>query len=155
MKKNNGFTLIELIAVLVIISIIALLAAPNIITLMQSTKEKSLISEVKEMLSTATYMHKTTKATTINMRNLTGTVPVTDPYGYTYVLDADDDGEFSYFTFIEPTDNPSADPSSMTQRKVKVFIKSCKTDDSGKKCHYVCKGENQTELEVTDNCSMS
>ena len=44
--KKNGFTLIELIAVLVIISIIALLAAPNIITLMQSTKEKSFISEI-------------------------------------------------------------------------------------------------------------
>ena len=151
--KKNGFTLIELIAVLVIISIIALLAAPNIITLMQSTKEKSFISEVNEMLSTATYMHKTTKATTINMRNLTGTIPVTDPYGYTYVLDADESGEFSYFTFIEP--DSSADPTAMTQRKVKVFIKSCKTDDSGRKCHYVCKGENQTKMEVTDNCSIS
>jgi prepilin-type N-terminal cleavage/methylation domain-containing protein len=152
--KKNGFTLVELIAVLVILSIIALLAAPNIITLMQNSKEKAWLSEVKEMVSTATYMYKTNKdVDTIYMKNLTGTIPVTDPYGYTYVIEnSASDNEFSYFKFKEPDES-----TSMGKREITVFIKSCKTDNSGKKCHYLCSndGANLKLTDIGDSCSIS
>ena len=101
--KKNGFTLVELIAVLVILSILAMMATPNIIHLMQNGKEKSFISDAEEMISTATYMYKIqnsrgfddeifqsvgTNSHQINMSKLTGTIPEKDPYGYKYIKEA-------------------------------------------------------------------
>lgn len=165
--KKNGFTLVELIAVLVILSLIALLAIPNIINLMDSSKSKSFVSEVQELVSTATYMYKSESVRSktfeganmdiIRMRNINGTIPLTDPYGYTYVLDGSTDpekkNEYSYFKFSDVAGNDST--GVLGKRKVVVFIKSC--SQKTKKCHYICSN-NGTSLkveDVSDNCSLS
>ncbi len=141
--KRNGFTLVELIAVLVILSIIGMLAAPNIINLMQTGKEGSFISDAEEMVSTATYMYKIQSARgfeesafeeisqyqhRIYMKDLTGTIPESDPYGYTY------DTSNSYISFEEPDDTETTET-----RTVKAYFKSCKKDESGSiiKCHCI------------------
>ena len=152
--KKNGFTLVELIAVLVILSIIAILAAPNIVSLMKSSKDKSFISEVEELVTTATYMYKSEamKAQnfvgdeetgyTIYMNKINGTIPTNDPYGYAYILDSvDNDG--SYIKFTEPGLN-----ETNGSRKVYVHIKSC---NANSKCHYVC-GYTYDKLKVEDTC---
>ena len=59
--NKKGFTLVELIAVVVIIGIISLLAAPNIVNLMDSSKKSEFVSDAKEFISRAKYMEKLEK----------------------------------------------------------------------------------------------
>lgn len=150
--KKNAFTLVELIAVLVILSIIALLATPNIINLMQSGKEKSLLTDVEEMVSNATYMYKNenvrgfsasifdydenSEMYTITIGNIRGTIPDNDPYGYTY------DKENSYIGFKESSDDSGI-------RKTIVFVKACNQEN---KCHCVKTedGNNLTPENITE-----
>ena len=61
MKNRKGFTLIELIAVVVIMAIIALLATPNIISLLEKGKKEQFVADAKEFVSKATYMYKSEK----------------------------------------------------------------------------------------------
>lgn len=150
--KRNGFTLVELIAVLVILSMLSLLAAPNIISLMQSSKSKSFVSEAEELVSTATYMYKTESNRSKNifvgndingykiyMKSLNGNVPTEDPYGYKYDL------ESSYIFFKEPAAN-----ETLGTRTVNVHLKSCKDN----KCHCIDTedGTNITTKDIKDNC---
>ncbi len=48
--KNKGFTLIEVIAVLLILSIIALITTPIIIGIIKDSKEKAFINDVSNMV---------------------------------------------------------------------------------------------------------
>lgn len=154
--KKNGFTLVELIAVLVILSIIGMLAAPNIINLMQTGKEGSFISDAEEMVSTATYMYKVQSTRgfeessfdeinqyqhRILMKDLTGTIPEADPYGYKY--DTDD----SYIDFVEPNESDTTD-----KRTISIHIKACNDDN---KCHYICSDDanNLSTNDIKDNCN--
>lgn len=61
MGNRKGFTLIELIAVVVIMAIIALLATPNIISLLEKGKKEEFVADAKEFVSKATYMYKREK----------------------------------------------------------------------------------------------
>ena len=154
--KENGFTLVELIAVLVILSILAMLAAPNVINLMQSGKEGSFISDAEEMVSTATYMYKTqntrgfegsvfiqsgTNQYKILMSNINGDIPETDPYGYKY------DKTNSYVSFQEPSDT-----ATMGTRTISAHFKSCQEDDNGNitsKCHCI-NAPDATDIKSAD-----
>ena len=144
--KKKGFTLVELIAVLVLISIIALMAIPNIIELLRKGKEKSYISDVEEMVSTAQYMYKSKNVRvanfedghTIKVIKLNGSHPDDDPYGYEYQKVE------SWISIEEPTGDE-------TKRKIQVFVKSCKNDNV---CHYICgDGENITSDSIKTNPS--
>ena len=53
MKNKKGFTLVELLAVIVIISILMLLAIPSVIRYVESSKEKTFIEDAKTIASTA------------------------------------------------------------------------------------------------------
>ena len=150
--KKNGFTLVELIAVLVILSIIALMATPNIIELMRSGKEKSFISEVEEMISTAKYMYKSESVRQANftvdgtgyrilMSNLNGTLPDTDPFGYTYEKNE------SYITITEPADSEASD--TMSKRSTKVHFKTCKDKSGETTCHCI-NSTDADNLKTTD-----
>lgn len=149
--KKNGFTLVELIAVIVIISIISMLAAPNIVDLMQRSKDGSFISEVDQLVSQARYMYKNNNtrpdpeedgSVKIYMSNLTGDVPTSDPYGYDY------DMTNSYVSFEE---NCPAD--SMCTLDTKVHIVSCKKDKvdaaGSNVCHCIYKTLNNYDKEIT------
>ncbi len=53
MKKNKGFTLVELLAVVAILSLLVIIALPNIIELFNEAKERSFITECKQIYTTA------------------------------------------------------------------------------------------------------
>ena len=155
--KKNGFTLVELIAVLVILSIIALMATPNIIKLMQEGKEKSFISDAEEMISTAKYMYKSESVRQENfvvdgsgykilMSNLNGTLPDSDPFGYEYQKNE------SYITIIEPTDVEASD--NVQSKQVQVYFKSCKLKDGVNACHCIVSdhADNLTPSNIKDVC---
>lgn len=57
--NKKGFTLIELIAVVVIMSIIAIIATPNIINMIDKGKKDQYITNAKEFISKATYIVQT------------------------------------------------------------------------------------------------
>ena len=65
MKKKNGFTLVELLAVVAIIAILILLAMPNIMKMFNQAKKKSFITEVQQIYKTAQqqYMKDSLSAT--------------------------------------------------------------------------------------------
>ncbi len=155
--KKSGFTLVELIAVLVILSIIALMATPNIIKLMQEGKEKSFISDVEEMVSTAKYMYKSETVRQesfvvddsgykILMSNLNGSLPDSDPFGYEYQKND------SYITIIEPEDVEAS--ANVQTRTVKVHFKSCKLKDGVNVCHCIDSqnADNLTPDNISDRC---
>jgi len=51
--KKNGFTLVELIAVLVILAIVIMIATPQVIRLIEENKEKTYVQQTKTMEKTA------------------------------------------------------------------------------------------------------
>ena len=55
MKNNKGFTLVELLATLVVLGIIMAIAVPNVISVVQKNRKKTLIEDAKKMLSMAQY----------------------------------------------------------------------------------------------------
>ena len=111
--NKKGFTLIELIAVVVIMAIIALIATPNIVNMMDRGKKEDYVADAKEIITKATYMYKKEKTSstkkflaskddegntiyTISLENIEGINDYTDPYGFTY------DKEKSTVKFEEP-----------------------------------------------------
>lgn len=154
--KEKGFTLVELIAVLVILSIITLLAIPNIVGLMDEGRKNSFVEEVQEMVSTATYMYKNEQTRdnsgkfssknntkyTIKIADLNGTIPDKDSFGYQYKPYE------SCISFVEPSDTES----TFEGRTVKVFVKSCR----GNSCHYICSdnGKNLKTTDIKESCNL-
>ena len=61
MKNNKGFTLVELIAVVVIMGIIAIIATPNIVRMVDSGKKDKFIADAKQMISKTKYQIKLDK----------------------------------------------------------------------------------------------
>ena len=53
--KRKGFTLVELLAVIVILSVIALIATPMILNIIEETKKRSLENSVKGLLEASNY----------------------------------------------------------------------------------------------------
>ena len=56
--SKNAFTLVELIAVIVIMSIIALIATPNIVKMSTNSKKQQYATDVKDFAINARYMYK-------------------------------------------------------------------------------------------------
>ena len=53
MKEENGFTLVELLAVIAILAILVIIALPNVMGMFNSAKKNSFITELKEIYKTA------------------------------------------------------------------------------------------------------
>ena len=60
MKKNKGFTLVELLAVIVILAIIMIIAIPSVLNTMQTAKKKSMVNFAEKVLNelSKTYVSK-------------------------------------------------------------------------------------------------
>lgn len=137
--NKKGFTLIELIAVVVIMSIIAIIATPNIINMIDKGKKDQYITNAKEFISKATYMYKqdkyrndTTYFTTndsgsqIKLGKIEGikSEDLTDPYGFKYDINN------SYIIFKEP----SSSSPGVQERKVIIHLES---NDDNSKCYVI------------------
>lgn len=136
MKDKKGFTLIELIAVVVILSILAIIATPNIVNMIDRGKKEQYVADAKDFIAKATYMYKQEKyqkkfnnngnGTTIKLGDIEGIndSDLTDPYGYTY------DKENSIIKFEEPS---SPGTEGVQERKVTITLQSHQKD----KCYMI------------------
>lgn len=59
--NNKGFTLVELIAVVVIMGIIAIIATPNIVRMVDNGKKDKFIADAKTLISKTKYQIKLEK----------------------------------------------------------------------------------------------
>ena len=138
MKDKKGFTLIELIAVVVILSILAIIATPNIVNMIDRGKKEQYVADAKDFIAKATYMYKQKDQeryqgkfdnnNTIKLGDIEGIndSDLTDPYGYQY------DKEKSTISFKEPS---STDTGVVQERKVTITLESHKDD----KCYIIDK----------------
>lgn len=157
--KKNGFTLVELLAVLVIVSIITLIATPNVINLMKQGREKKFVEEANSIVDNATYMYKNDRNRSnsnifecnedktnckITLNKLDKGIESNDPYGYEYKV-----GE-SFVVFQEYCNSTT----NVCQTTVSVSIKSCSEKDSTE-CHYICSenAKNLTTDNIKSNCT--
>lgn len=141
--NKKGFTLIELIAVVVIMAIIALIATPNIVNMMDRGKKEDYVADANEIITKATYMYKKEKTSStkkfltsnddegntlywIPLENIEGINDYTDPYGFTYSK------EKSTVTFVEPG---STSDGTLQERKVKIVLMSMSSD--GEDCYIL------------------
>ena len=129
--NKKGFTLIELIAVVVIMSIIAVIATPNVINMMETGNNKKYISDASNFISKAKYMYKQEKykknfdtttnpgKATIKLSEIVGITAddEKDPHGYQYDLN---NSTVTIYTQGEET---------LKERKAKITLISYKDED--------------------------
>lgn len=127
--NKKGFTLIELIAVVVIMSIIAVIATPNVINMMETGNNKKYISDASNFISKAKYMYKkeqyqdkfkkTPGEATIKLSEIVGITAddEKDPHGYPYDLN---NSTVTIYTHGEET---------LKERKAKITLISYKDED--------------------------
>ena len=76
LKNEKGLTLVELLAVIVILGIIAAIAVPAIGGVIQSSKEKATLSDAMNALEAANlYFVSNNSATEVNLTGDNGLVP--------------------------------------------------------------------------------
>ncbi len=88
--NKKGFTLVELLAVVVIIAILASLAVPNIISMTTRAKNEQFITDAKQIIAKAKYAYKNGKFESSNTISL-GDLEISlnkSPFGEDY-----DDGK--------------------------------------------------------------
>ena len=150
MKDKKGFTLIELIAVVVILSILAIIATPNIVNMIDRGKKEQYVADAKDFIAKATYMYKQEKYrndTTYFTTNSSGSKIILgkiesiksedliDPYGFKY------DTKNSYIKFKEP----SSSSTGVQERKVTITLQS----SQGNKC-YMIDNADKNKLSKSD-----
>lgn len=148
MKDKKGFTLIELIAVVVILSILAIIATPNIVNMIDRGKKEQYVADAKDFIAKATYMYKQEKYkekfsnSTIKLGDIEGIndSDLTDPYGYRY------DTKNSTIKFEEPSDSSDV----IKEREVTITLESYEKENKndGSSCYYI-SGENKKNLDKT------
>ena len=126
MKKNQGFTLIELMIVVAIIAIIAAIAIPNLMRSKVQSNESAAIGNLKAICGAQVTYHTANNTYAANFGELTsgtppfldGTWDATTKQGYTYTIALLDGGnDFSC----------NADPAVMDKTGTKGFF----VDSSG------------------------
>lgn len=55
MKNKKGFTLVELLAVIVILGVIMTIAIPNVVSTLEKNKKETFLEDAKKMISSAEY----------------------------------------------------------------------------------------------------
>lgn len=55
MKNKNGFTLVELLAVIVILGVIITIAIPNVVSTLEKNKKETFLEDAEKMISSAEY----------------------------------------------------------------------------------------------------
>ena len=126
MKKNYGFTLIELMIVVAIIAIIAAIAIPNLLRSRMQTNEASAISNLRAINGAETAFHSA------NSRYTNVWTDMTQPVSGPPFLDGDWTLVKSGYNFTLGGDNlnaytANADPSVMGTTGNRGFF----TDESG------------------------
>lgn len=72
MLKNKGFTLVELLATLVLIGLLAVVAAPNIVGVLESNRKSTYLEDAKKLVTLAEYRLKGNNDARVNINKFTG-----------------------------------------------------------------------------------
>lgn len=164
MNNKKGFTLVELLAVVIIMAIIALIATPNIISLLERSKRTDFIGDAKEFASKANYMFKrmeqkgygsdifaqssVTNGTEykILVKNIEGVSSLDDPYGGKY------DAGTSYVLFTPEkhtvTDHVTNTPAEVIKYAMYVYLKGC--NENNNKCYELGSGNTGGAVKVSE-----
>ena len=147
--NKKAFTLVELIAVVVIMSIIALIATQNIVKISSNSKKESYAASVRQFINKAGYMYNQEKYRSsfdsegkINLSDIKGIDPdaLVDSYGCDFLPDST----------IKITD---ATVDSLPVRSYTVNIKSS-CDDEIHCVNTTVTNVNYIDKEIVDqNCT--
>lgn len=140
--EKKAFTLIELLAVIIILSVIAVIVTPNITKLMNDSKKSKYIADAKIIVSRANYMSKLEKYNLrfeedgkIFLKDLDHNNIDTDPFGYDY------DTNDSYVQI-----QTSVNSDNLPVKTLKVYLKSCSKKDSNI-CNCLGTSDNPIDSE--------
>ncbi|MFS0822530.1 pilin [Bacillus sp. 1P02SD] len=100
LKNQKGLTLIELLAVIVILGIIAAIAVPSIGKLIDNTKDKAKVAEAIQIIDAARLAH----ATNSNQTTWTHSAAEGDAEGTIYLNDYLDSVDDTSYTVTYDTD---------------------------------------------------
>ena len=146
--NKKGFTLIELIAVVVIMAIIALIATPNIVNMMDRGKKEDYVADAKEIITKATYMYKKESVSKsdkftenteydgnttytiymIYLKKIDGINDYTDPYGFDYNTTE------SYVKFKDPV----SESETLKEREIEIYLTSNdQADPNNHECYIL------------------
>lgn len=148
--NNKGFTLMELLAVIVILSILSLIAVPTMMQQPEMVKKKTYVTNAKSFITAASYLYtldqynkdenyfiKDGDSYTITLDKLTEINSEKDPYGFSYDL------KNSYITF-----SISTDENNRSKRITTIYIKSCNLDKT--KCHCIKGNSEELSEDLVD-----
>ena len=130
--NKKGFTLVELLAVIVLVAILSGIAVPNIVSTVNNSKKSTFLMDAKRMVSKAEYLLALNK----NDRTDAAT---TDGKIYKYV-DLNEKGEFQ----------KDADDGKFSNN---TFVKVKKTDDGYNYC--ICVEGSRRLISSGNSCNYS
>ena len=108
MKQNRGFTLVELLAVIVILGILFLIAVPSINKIIENSKRQAFIADCKAYLQAAKYnnnLDNTTENKYFNIKSLEVKNHKQNYLGGILYFDLDEDGIREYYIYIYDKEN--------------------------------------------------
>lgn len=119
MKNNHGFTLVELIATVIILSLIMAIAIPNVLSIIEKNKQEDFIESAKLLISEAEYKLRgntsielpstNDEAIIITLNYLNSGNFDNSPYEYPYdknlsfVLVARENNSYNYYVHLTAT----------------------------------------------------
>lgn len=121
-QKKKGFTLVELLAALVILGLLTMIAAPNILGILQNTKLNTYARDAEKLVTTAEYKFRSDTSVTkpangkciiMNMKYLGSGEFKSAPFGGSYTYSGPDknprtkdyDTELNNFVVIRRVDS--------------------------------------------------
>ncbi len=166
MKNEKGFTLIELIAVVVILAVIMLIAVPNVVSTINKNKKESFIEDAKKFK--AAVEAKITTDTSIEYPNTESVLVFTlkqvgknelneSPYGTKYAEDASWVAVAKESKTVTSTESNGVQTKTYNQLVYYVHLVTCTTsncDDSDYDARYGINFDPLDNIGTSDRYNM-
>jgi type IV pilus assembly protein PilA len=122
LKNERGLTLVELLAVIVILGIIAAIAVPSVSTLINKSNNKAKVAEAVEIIDAAKLYVADNNVQVQNGSNLNLSWGYLDPYldhvkdkNFTVSVVTDGNGKVTYYIYNHEANSIVGNPASESQ----------------------------------------